>query len=331
MKAICVTETRSLELRDLDTPSTPPKGYINVKITAASINHGDKTFLKLPKNLTSGINLQDIWGASAAGTVAQIGEDVPSTYLGRKVAIYRGLTINKAILGLWSETAQVPYDACLLLPDHVDAKDYSGSLVNVVTAYAFLEQAAAEGHRGVIVTAGNSATGRAIASLGQRRKTPILIIVRSEKSRQEVLKNGVEAKHVLSSDHPDFLTDLAQTAQELGTTAVFDGIGGTLISKIVGSLPPRSSIFFYGFLSGTEKVEVSSAVFMFKDITMKRFSNYNTATVIERKEEMFKYLEGCIDDPIFRTVLGDEFEPKDIEAAMEYEGGAKKAVLVFSS
>lgn len=334
MKAICVTESRNLELRDVPYPSTIPSGYINVSIAAASINHGDVTFLKLPPSalasLSSGARLENVWGASAAGTVTQVGAKVPSSYLGRKVAIYRGLKPDDPVLGLWCETAQVPYETCLLLPDHVEAKDYSGSLVNVVTAYAFLEQAAAEGHRGVIVTAGSSATGRALAVLARRRGMPILVIVRSEKSKEEVLKNGVEVEHVLSSSHPDFMRDLEKKARELGTTAVFDGVGGALISKMLGALPPRSSISFYGFLSGTEKVEFPSAVFMMKDFTMRRFSNFNTVTVEERLGDMLKDLEGCIEDPLFKTSLGRDFELEEIKAAMEYDGGSKKAVLVFS-
>jgi NADPH:quinone reductase-like Zn-dependent oxidoreductase len=334
MKAICVTESRNLELRDVPSPSTLPSGYINVSIAAASINHGDKTFLKLPAsslaNLSSGARIEDVWGASAAGTVTQVGANVPSTYLGRKVAIYRGLKPDDPVLGLWCETAQVPYEACLLLPDQVDAKDYSGSLVNVVTAYAFLQQAVVEGHRGVIVTAGSSATGRALVALARRQGIPILVIVRSEKAKAEVLKSGVKTEHILSSSHPDFIRDLEQTARELGKTAVFDGVGGALISKMLGALPPQSSIFFYGFLSGAEKVEFPSAVFMMKDFTMRRFSNFHTVTVKERLGDMLKDLERCIDDPLFRTSLGRDFEPEEIEAAMEYEDGSNKAVLLFS-
>ncbi|RDW77812.1 NAD(P)-binding protein-34 [Coleophoma cylindrospora] len=329
MKAICVTESRSVELREVPSPTAPPSGYINVRIDAAAINHGDKTFLKLLPGLKGGELLENTWGASAAGTVTQVGADVPSTYLGRKVAIYRGLKPDQPVLGLWCETAQVSCDACLLLPDHVEAKDYSGSLVNVVAAYAFLEQAATEGHRGVIVTAGNSSTGRALVVLAQRRQMPILVIVRSEKAREEVLKSGVEVGHVLSSSHPDFLRDLEQKAQELGTTAVFDGIGGALISKILGALPRQSSIFFYGFLSGAEKVEFPSAIFMMKEYTMRMFKNSETVTVKEKLRDMLKDLEGCIDHPLFRTSLGREFQPEEIGAAMEYEGLNTKAVLVF--
>jgi NADPH2:quinone reductase len=329
MKAICVTESRNLELRNVSSPPNPTSGYITVRIAACSINHGDKAFLKLPP-MISGAQLENVWGASAAGTVTQIGPNVPSTYLGRKVAIYRGLKPDNAFLGLWCETAQVPYDACLLLPDHIDVKDYSGSLVNVVTAYAFLEQVAAEGHRGVIVTAGNSATGRALAVLARQRGMAILVIVRSEKSKEDVLKNGVEEEHILNSSHPDFTRNLEQMAKKLGTTAVFDGIGGSLVSKMFGALPPHSSVFFYGFLAGAEKLELSPGLIMMKDLTIKRFSNFDTLTVKERLVDMLTDLEGCIEDPQFRTSLGEHFEPEEFDAAMEYDGGSKKAVVVFA-
>jgi len=44
---------------------------------------------------------------------------------------------------------------------------------------------------------------------------------------------------------------------------------------------------------------------------------------------MLRDLEGCIEDEEFRTELGEEFKPEEIERAMEYEGGRKKAVLIF--
>jgi NADPH:quinone reductase-like Zn-dependent oxidoreductase len=49
VKAICVTADRSLELRDIPTPTEPPPGYLLVDIEGSAINHGDKTFLKTPQ------------------------------------------------------------------------------------------------------------------------------------------------------------------------------------------------------------------------------------------------------------------------------------------
>lgn len=223
----------------------------------------------------------------------------------------------------------MPFQTCLLLPDHVELKDYSGSLVNVGTAYAFLETAKADGHTGVLVTAGNSATGKSLAALARKQGVPLLMTVRSEEAKLDLVKIGVEKENVLCTNEADFLVELEKRSQELSTTAVFDGVGGSLIGRILPSLPRGSSIYFYGFLSGPEKVEFPSMVFMLKSLSMKMFSNTSTVTVTEKLGDMLTDLEKCIEDEAFKTELGEEFKPEDIEKAMEYEGGSKKAVLVF--
>lgn len=173
MKAVCVTETRELEIRDVPTPVEAPHGHLLVELEAAAINHGDKTFLARPA-ATAGLNISqyDIWGASAAGKVLAAGSGVPSGYVDRKVAIYRSLTPSSETVGLWAERAVVPFTSCLILPEELSAMDYCGSLVNVITAYAFLETIAAEGHVGVTVTVGASATGLALAALARQKRSP---------------------------------------------------------------------------------------------------------------------------------------------------------------
>lgn len=76
--------------------------------------------------LATGTRLENVRGASAAGTVTQVGAGVPPTYLARKVAIYRGLEAAAPFLGLWCQTAQLPCGMCPLLSDDLDVKDYSG-------------------------------------------------------------------------------------------------------------------------------------------------------------------------------------------------------------
>ncbi len=330
MKAICVDESRDLRLREIPEPSAPPPGYVTVRIEAAAINHGDKTFLRAPEaaGAARGLRLQNVWGASAAGRVTRIGASVPGHYLDRKVAIYRSLQADRPLLGLWCETAQVPALACLPLPEHVDTKDYSGSLVNVVTAYAFLEEAAAGGHRAVLVTAGGSGTGRAMAALARRRDMPTLIVVRNSASRAALLADGMT--YVLASDDADFLRDLEHAALELRATAVFDGVGGVALSRMLRALAPTCTIWFYGFLSGAEQVTFPSSLFMMKDLTMRRFSTFESSTVRDplRLARMLANLESCIDDPMLRTRLGRTFDLSEFAAAMTYEGtGGRKAIF----
>jgi NADPH:quinone reductase-like Zn-dependent oxidoreductase len=330
MKAICVTPTRELEVRDIPTPEKPAPGHVLVEMHGSAINHGDKTFLKIPtvagNALTAGRH--DVWGVSGSGKVIAVGADVPAEYAGKQVAIYRSLGRSPDSVGLWCERAQVPYTSCLILPSHVRARDYCGSLVNVITAYAFLEEIAEAGHKGVIVTAGSSATGYALAALARRRKLPAIFLVRTEAAREALRLLGVE--HVIVTN--EGVTDtLAALSAELGTTAVFDGVGGDLLGKIAASLPMNSTIYLYGLLGGASAFSVHSMLFMMKNLTMKRFSNFESSTVKEQGKltAALKALEVVIDDPMFTTRIGEKFGYDQIEQAMAYEGldGAKAVLL----
>jgi len=331
MKAVCVNADRKLEVRDVPTPNGPPPGHLIVEIEAAAINHGDKSFLANPSAVGALMmnRAHGIWGASAAGTVQSVGADLSAELIGRNVAIYRSLSQSEYTVGLWSEQALVPRTSCVVLPKSVSARDYSGSLVNVMTAHAILEEATGEDHRGVIVTAGNSATGLAMAPIARKRGVSAISLVRSADAAVKMRSLGIE--HVLAMSDEGFESELGKLAADLGATAVFDGVGGDLTSRIAPHLPMNSTIYLYGFLGAAAPVTISSFVFMAKNLVLKRFSNFASATVAnpQRLAAAITYLEGVIDDPLFHTQIGEEFSFDQIDAAMAYEvtPGAK-AVLV---
>ena len=330
MKAICVTPSRALEVRDIPTPDQPAPGHVVIDMDASAINHGDKTFLRSPTAAGSVpvSGRHDVWGASGSGRVVALGAGVPEEYAGKQVAIYRSLDRSPENVGLWCETAHMRYTSCLILPDHVRARDYCGSLVNVMTACAFLEEIVEAGHKGVIVTAGNSATGYALASLARRRNVPAIFLVRTEVAREALRGSGAE--HVIVT-RDGFTDTLAALSTELETTAVFDGVGGDLLGKIAPSLPMNSTIYFYGFLGGSTPASIQSALFMMKNLTMRRFSNFDSRTVKEQDKlaAALKALEGVIDDPMFTTRIGKAFSYDEINLAMAYESlNGSKAVLV---
>ena len=330
MKAVTVTPSRELEVREVSTPAEAPNGHLLLEIHSAAINHGDKTFLKMPA-ATTGLNTSkdDIWGASAAGRVLAVGADVPAAYLGKQVAVYRSLTPSAATVGLWSERAVVPFSSCVVLPEELSAIEYSGSLVNVITAYAFLEEIAVVGHTGAVITVGASATGLAVAALARRKNLPALFLVRSEGGAEALRAIGLE--HVLVTSDVSFDNEFEQLAAELKTTAVFDGVGGDLITRIAPRLPRNSTVWFYGFLAGAVPVAIPSAVFMAKNLTMKPFSNFNSTTVRDaaKLQQALAYLEKHIADPLFRTKVGRTFSLDQIQEAMAYETepGAKAVLL----
>lgn len=330
MKALCVTPSRELELRDIPRPEVAESGHVLVEIVASAINHGDKTFLRMPgvAGSASAASEFDVWGASAAGRVLAVGAGVPASYLGAQVAVYRSIRRTPRTLGLWSERAHVHFASCLIIPEQVQAMDYCGSLVNVLTAYAFLEQMTLEGHRGVIITAGNSATGYAMAALVQKRGIPAIFLVRNEAARVALLRAGVE--HVLVTEG-GYGEELAALAEQLHATAVFEGVGGALPGQIAAYLPMNSTIYFYGFLGGPAPFALTSALFMTKNLSLKRFSNFESATVRDeqRLQEAKSMLAEIISDPLFRTTLGATFTFAQVDDAMAYAGvDGAKAILV---
>jgi NADPH:quinone reductase-like Zn-dependent oxidoreductase len=157
----------------------------------------------------------------------------------------------------------------------------------------------------------------------------VLHLVRTEKARQELRELGVTS--VLVTSDPDFERDLASRAAELGATAVFDGIGGELIGRIVPHLPANATIYGYGFLGGNTPLGVTSLDVMLKNLTIKRFSNFESATVRDdgRLAAALTALAGIAADPLFRTRMGQEFAYEEIDSAMQYKAaGGLKAILV---
>ncbi len=329
VKAVCVTPNWDLELRDVPAPGAPPEGHVVVDMVASAINHGDHTFLKMRSLLGLPSSRHDIWGASGAGRVVAVGPGVPQAYAGKQVAIYRSLSaiISSETVGLWSEQALVHHLSCMILPDRVDAKDYSGSLVNIITAYAFVRQIVEEGHRAIVATAGNSATGRALVDIVRRRDIPVVSLVRSRRAKEELEQLG--AAHILDASDAQFEKQFESLAERLQATAVFDGTGGPLVTRIAPVLPMKSTVYCYGFMAGPAPVSFPSALLITKTLVMKGFSNFASATVMDRQRlaEALAELSSMSDHPAFKTKLGQEFRLDEIGAVMKADGEAKSVLV----
>ena len=156
------------------------------------------------------------------------------------------------------------------MPETVAARDYCGSFANVLTVYAFLAEIREAGHKGIIVTAGNSATGSIVASLVKRLDIPAIFLIRTAAAREALVRHGV--RHVLITTHETFDVDVQSLAGELQTTAVFDGVGGELLSRILPALPLNTVIYVYGFLGGATPITVPTMLLMGKNLTLRRFT-----------------------------------------------------------
>ncbi|MBV8216518.1 MAG: zinc-binding dehydrogenase [Verrucomicrobia bacterium] len=328
MKAICVGADQKPAVRDIPRPEKPAPDHVIIRMDGCAINPGDKFFLGRTPPPDLPLSVYDVWGVSAAGTVVAAGEGVPPSYIGTKVAVYRSLQKSENLIGTWCEYAQLHRLNCVLLPDKLDTQDYSGSLVNAITPYAFWRQAANEGHKGVLITAGASATGIAMLGIALANRIPVLSLVRDEAGEKELKDFGAE--NVLVQESTTFQNDIAELARQLETTAVFDGVGAELVNRIASSLPAHSTVYSYGRLGKETLFSVAWDLLMAKDFSLKSFSNFRSTTVQNplELETALQQLSELIAMPHFKTKRGKAFAFDEIEDALRYVGSnGEKPIL----
>jgi NADPH2:quinone reductase len=328
MKAVVLSDG-NLEVQDVPQPQQAAPGHLIIKIDASTINSGDKFFLKFPTPPGTVKSLYEIRGVSGAGAVLEAGNDVPVEFQGRNVAFYRQLKYSESVVGAWSEVAQVHYLDCVILPESVSTEDYSGSVVNVITPYAFLQQIIGEGHKGIISTAGNSATGIALLGFCLAYHFPLISVVRNEKGKNELLALG--AKNIVVQSDADFDQQLINLAVELSATAIFDGVGGRILNRLLPLIPSGSVIYSYGFIGDSEPFTFHTSMLAVKNVSIRPFANTSTETVKdpEKLALALKEIGKLIHQPHFKTKIGQRFQLEQINEAINYvsiNGG--KAVLI---
>lgn len=331
MKAIVITGKGNVALQEVPQPEQPPQGHVVIQMTEIGINAGDHFLISglAPPGFFPESKF-NIAGVSGVGKVIAAGEGVPEKYLNSHVTVYRSLRFSEDIVGSWSEYAQLPYLECAIIREGLDPADYSGSLVNIITPYGMYRQAMAEGHQGIIVTAGNSATGQAMLGICQHADIPVIAIVRNEAGMQELEALG--AAHVLIHGSEQFRDELRALSESLKTTAVFDGVGGGALNTMMDVLPFRSTIYGYGFLDNKTPLSFPTSLLM-KEISVRGFNNFKAATVKDsaQLEQALTEISQMIHMPHFKTKTGKKFPFAQYQEALAYApGDGSKTVLTIS-
>lgn len=329
MKAIVVTGRGRVEVKEVPAPEKAAPEHLLIRMRAGAINSGDKLFINgaFPRGIPG--SRYGIAGVSGVGTVLETGAGVPPYYRGKNVTVYRSLLFDEQLTGTWSEYAHLHYRHCAVLPDDAEPEDYAGSLVNCITPFSFLQQAKLDGHKGIICTAGTSATGIALLGICLAQNFPLISLVRTENGRKELEALG--AVNVIVQEDAGFKEQLRERAEQLQATAVFDGAGGKILSEIIDLLPFQSTIYCYGFLDAQTPFRFTTPVLM-RGITIKGFSNFRTATVQDplQLEQALEAISGIIHMPHFKTKTGRKFGYDKAGAALAYvPAGGEKAVLVL--
>lgn len=156
-------------------------------------------------------------GNEGAGVVTEAGSSAEAqALLGKTVAVMGG--------GMYAQYRKVRAGDCLVLPKGITPSQGAACFVNPLTVLGFIETMKMEGHTGLVHTAAASNLGQMLLKVCLRDNIPLVNIVR--KADQEELLRGLGATHVIRSDKPTFIKDLAEALKETKATLAFDAIGG---------------------------------------------------------------------------------------------------------
>ena len=245
MTAVLVDpEDGHLYTKKVEVP-VPKEGEVLVKMLAAPINPSDLAKIREVRAEDTG---DFIPGIEGCGIVVASGKGLlPRLFMGKRVACSSKYTTS----GTWAEYMVTKAGSCFPVGKAISDEQASMTLVNPMTALAFLNYARKNRHQAVVNTAASGALGKMIATLLKKHHIDVLNIVRSEEALHDLKKQGT--RHVLNSAEPDFPVKLKEWCEKMHAGLVLDAVGGAWINSVLDYLPVNSTILLYGNLS-QEKV-----------------------------------------------------------------------------
>jgi len=247
-----------LRVEDVTRPQPGP-GEVFVRVAASPINPSDLAFLE--GNYSPRPPLPTRAGLEGSGTVIGVGPGAMGRYLSdKRVAFVAGGKGG----GAWAEHVVVPNRLALPLNDDVSLEAGAMSVVNPLTALAFLEIAEAGKHKSVVNTAAAGALGRMVDRVLTSAGIRVINVVR----RPDQVEALSEAVVVLDSSSSDFDKDLKAVCQAHKANLAFDAVGGVLTRRLLAAMPGAATVMVYGGLGQQPaQANIGDLVFSGKTVT----------------------------------------------------------------
>src|SRR5262245_8331276 len=272
MKAIILRElgaAENLKLEEAPDPR-PGAGEAVVRLKAAALNHRDVfIWQKLYPNIT----LPAILGSDGAGVVADVGEGVDQSLLGREVVIEPGLDWgpseeiqgkNYRILGMpedgtYAEMIKVPATNLHPKPAHLSFEEAAALPLAGLTAYrAVATRAQVKQAETVLVTGVGGGVAMFAVQIAKQLGARVFVTSGSDDKLERARALGAEGgANYKNADWGKTITELTGG----GPNVVIDSAGGESMETAVKIIKPAGRIAFYGATTGLAKIDLYRCFF----------------------------------------------------------------------
>jgi NADPH:quinone reductase-like Zn-dependent oxidoreductase len=212
----------------------PKAGELRVRVEAAGVSWGD---IMMRRGIFFGgpLKFPVTLGYDCIGRVDAIGDNVPSYWLNRRVAVL-GIQLG------YTQVAYAPVNEAVLVPDGVDAAEAAAITLNYATAQQMLHRIAKviPAKRALIWGAAGG-TGTALLELGRAAG---LELYGAASARKKATVEQYDAKMIDSRAHNVFET-LKHEVPE-GFDYIFDPFAGAHAWRSFGLLRPGGKLVLFG-------------------------------------------------------------------------------------
>lgn len=257
-----------VRIEDVDVPRIKPNEVL-IKVEAAAYNYNDLWGIwgepiKIP--------MPHISGSDAAGTVAEVGEDVSHVRVGDRVVVHPNLTCrvcyectsgreydcrDRQVWGfqtgpLWGAYAQytrMPEVNIVKLPDNVSFADAAAiSMVGMTSRHMLVTRANIRPGQTVLIMGGGSGMGIAGIQIAKLFNCDVIATAGNQDKMDRCLELG--ADHVVNHREPDWHRKVREITNRQGVDVIFEHIGKTVFPQEVGLLKMGGTLVSTGATTG---------------------------------------------------------------------------------
>lgn len=255
----------TIQLDDVDAP-VPAAGEVLVTLRAVAMNP------------------LDLWVAegSVAGGSQQLpfvlGTEGVGSVDGRRVVVNGG-GLGTERDGLLRETASVPHDLLMDVPNGVDDAQAAAVSVAGITAKRILELAAPEPGAVVVVLGASGGVGSIAVQVAKQLGLRVVAVTGSPQKRAWVERLGAEL--VLASPDDDVPSSVTQAYGQLADV-VLNPLGGDAVGDAVDMLVPGGRQILFGRSAG-DQATFSSAGFYRKNVAILGYGGLADGPEVKRE------------------------------------------------
>ena len=299
---------------------------ILIKVHSAAINPSDVAYIQ--GHYPSAKSRPVIAGSEGSGLIIETGSAPEAAALkGKRVAFF---ALGKTDQGSWGEYVVINRYSAFPIPDSVTYEEAACALVNPLTVEAFILICKESNHTAIVHSGASSSLGKMLIKACKNNNITLINIVRRKEHVDTLHKLGAE--HVLDSSDAAFEADLSLKISQHHPSGFFDSVGGKVGSTIFTHLPPGSTAYVYGLLSGDPQYNVPASDLIFKKKVLRGFwlstEMADPARVVKIVGESFKGLaEGD-----YKSHIVKSFNHEQVKKALEfYQKNASEGKVILSS